>query len=142
MNLKDILAIVGYSGLYKFISQGRNSVIVESLSDGKKTNLPASARISSLEDIAIFTETDEIPFEQILKIIYEKEKGHSSISPKSSPQELKQWFAEILPAYDRNRVYVSDMKKIALWYNQLVTCNLIDFKAESSDSEESRNQSL
>lgn len=135
MNLKEILAVVGYSGLYKFISKGRNGVIVESLLDGKRNNLSSSIKISSLDDIAIFTETEEIPFEKILHKIYTKENGKPCISTKSDPEKLKAWFAEVLPEYDRNRVYVSDIKKIANWYNILLDSSLISFEETSAEEE-------
>ena len=135
MNLKEILAVVGYSGLYKFISKGRNGVIVESLLDGKRNNLSSSIKISSLDDIAIFTETEEIPFEKILHKIYTKENGKPCLSTKSDPEKLKAWFAEVLPEYDRNRVYVSDIKKIANWYNILLDSSLISFEETSAEEE-------
>jgi len=140
MNLKEILAVVGYSGLYKFISKGRNGVIVESLLDGKRNNLPSSIKISSLEDIAIFTETEEIPFEKILRQIYTKENGKPCLSTKSDPKELKDWFAEVLPEYDRNRVYVSDIKKVANWYNILLDNHLISFEEASAEEEASTKE--
>jgi hypothetical protein len=126
MKLKDILSISGKSGLFKFISQGRNGIIVESFEDKKKTLAHSSVKVSALEDIAIFTETEEMPLANVFKIIYDKENGKATISHKSSPEELKTYFEKILPEYDRSRVYVSDIKKVVNWYNLLIDLNLLD----------------
>lgn len=126
MNLKDILAVSGKPGLYKFISQGRNGVIVESFSDNKRMVVHSSNKVSALEDIAIFTETDEVPLKDVMGKIYEKETGAATMSHKSSNNELKDFFEEILPDYDKDRVYVSDIKKVINWYNILVDLNLLD----------------
>ncbi len=126
MELKDIMAISGHSGLFKFISQGRHGIIVESLSDGKRTNISASAKVSSLSDIAIFTNDAEVPFKEVLKKIKDTENGAQAISQKSDDKELKKYFEKILPEYDRERVYTSDIKKVITWYNQLQVLNLLD----------------
>jgi hypothetical protein len=126
MELKDIMAISGYSGLFKFISQGRHGIIVESLADGKRTNISTSAKVSSLSDIAIFTNDAEVPFKEVLKKIREAENAGQAISHKSDDKELKKYFEKILPEYDRERVYTSDIKKVITWYNQLQVLNLLD----------------
>jgi len=126
MELKDIMAISGHTGLFKFISQGRHGIIVESLADGKRTNISASAKASSLSDIAVFTHDSEVPFKEVLKKIRESENGAQAISQKSDDKELKKYFEKILPDYDRERVYTSDIKKVITWYNQLQTLNLLD----------------
>ncbi|MDA3954155.1 MAG: DUF5606 domain-containing protein [Bacteroidales bacterium] len=135
--LKDILSISGFGGLYKFISQGRIGIIVESLEDKKRMNASATAKISALEDIAIFTETEDIPLKDVFKAIFEKENVGESISHKSSANELKSYFIEILPDYDRERVYVSDIKKVINWYNILHKLELLNFEeAEATDDTE------
>ena len=126
MELKDIMAISGHSGLFKFISQGRHGIIVESLTDGKRTNVSASTKVSSLSDIAIFTQNAEVPFKDVLKKIKETESGAQAISQKSDDKELKKYFEKVLPEYDRERVYTSDIKKVITWYNQLQALNLLD----------------
>lgn len=133
MDLKGILAISGHQGLYKLISQAKNSIIVESLID--KTRMPAyaSTKISALEDIAIYTETEEVPLKDVFKNIFDKEKGNQSISHKSSNEEIKSYFEEILPTYDRDRVYVSDMKKIINWYNILHQVDLLNTKEPEAE---------
>jgi len=137
MELKDIMAISGYSGLFKFISQGRHGIIVESLSDGKRTNISASAKVSSLSDIAIFTNDAEVPFKEVLKKIKDTENGAQAISQKSDDKELKKYFEKILPEYDRERVYTSDIKKVITWYNQLQALNLLDIlEKEEKPAEE------
>jgi len=126
MELKDIMAISGHSGLFKFISQGRHGIIVESLADGKRANIPVSAKVSSLSDIAIFTNDAEVPFKEVLKKIRATENGAQAISQKSDDKELKKYFERILPEYDRERVYTSDIKKVITWYNQMQSLNLLD----------------
>jgi len=131
--LKDILSISGHSGLFKFISQGRHGIIVESLEDKKRMNASATAKISALEDIAIFTDTEDIALKDVFKAIYEKEDGGEAISHKSSADELKNYFSGILPGYDRDRVYVSDIKKVVQWYNLLHKLEMLNFEEEEED---------
>lgn len=130
MALKEIMAISGYSGLYKYVSQGRNGIIVESMTDGKRTHIPASAKVSTLSDISIFTMDSEKPLREVLDSIKQKENGGPTISHKSSNDELKSFFLSVVPDYDSDRVYVSDIKKIVTWYNQLQAVNLLDFSEE------------
>jgi len=134
--LKDILSISGHSGLFKFISQGRHGIIVESLENKKRMNASATAKISALEDIAIFTDTEDIALKDVFKAIYEKEDGGKAISHKSSADELKSYFEEILPDYDRDRVYVSDIKKVIQWYNQLHKLEMLNFEEEEEEAKE------
>ncbi len=137
MALKDILAISGKGGLYKFISQSRNGIIVESLSDNKRTHIPATAKISALEDIAIFTETAEVPLNEVFKKISEKEEGGKTINPKEASNEaMKEYMEEVLPDYDHDRVYVSDLKKVFTWYNVLHEFDLLSFEEEEKETEE------
>jgi hypothetical protein len=128
--LKDLMAISGYGGLYKFVSQARNGVIVESLETGKRMNAFATMKVSALEDIAIYTEEKEIPLEDVFVSLHKYENGGESISPKSDPEELKDYFSAILPEYDRERVYVSDIKKVLTWYNLLLQYDLLKFDEE------------
>lgn len=131
--LKDYLAISGYQGLYKFISQGRNGVIVESMDTKKRMNVPSSAKMSALEDIAIYTEDEEVSLEDVLKKIYKKEEGKKCINHKSDNAELKAYFKEVLPEYDEERVYVSDIKKVLKWYNMLHDLQLLNFEEEEEE---------
>ena len=125
------------------VSQAKNSIIVESLVDGKRMPAYATSRISALEDISVFTEEGDKKLEEIFKLIYEKEDGKQAISPKSSANELKAYFEEILPDYDRDRVYVSDIKKILSWYNLLIEKGMIEISEdteEKSGTEESEKE--
>ncbi len=133
--LKDYLAISGYKGLYKFISQGRNGVIVESMDTKKRMNVPSSAKMSALEDIAIYTVDEEVSLEDVLKKIYKKEEGKKCINHKADNAELKAYFKEVLPEFDEERVYVSDIKKVLKWYNMLHDLQLLNFEEEKEEEE-------
>jgi hypothetical protein len=130
MDLSKILAISGKPGLYKTLSQSKNGFIVESLHDGKRFTAFTHERISTLEEISIYTETDDIPLKDVLKTIYDKQNGEPAISPHSEPNELRNFFELIVPNYDKERVYVSDMKKVVNWYNILHEHKLLEFKEE------------
>ena len=130
MDLKEIMSVSGQSGLFRFISQGRNGIIVESFSDKKRSFINASSKVSSLEDIAIFTNEEEVPLKQILKSIFEHENGGPAPDPKSSPEELKAYMEKILPTYDHERVYISDIKKLVTWYNTLLSLKMLSFEEE------------
>ncbi len=134
--LKDYLAISGQPGLFKFISDARNGIIVESLLTGKRMHVSAAAQVSSLEDIAVYTETEDLPLREVLKKILEKEEGGPSINHKSDPETLRFYFRTILPEYDPSRVYVSDIKKVIQWYNILQEKELLNFKEEKAKEEE------
>ena len=140
MDLKEIMAISGKPGLYKFISQGRNAMIIENIEDKARSSAFASEKVSALDDIAIFTEDEEVSLKEVLKNIFEKENGEETISHKSSSEELKKWFEEVLPSYDRDRVYVSDIKKVALWYNLLTKMKMLDFSEEEENEEKKENE--
>ncbi len=125
MILKDILAISGEPGLFKFIAQGKNSMIVEQLETKKRSSAFGSAKVSSLEEITVYTEKEDMPLGKIFDLIFEKNNGGPAIDFKSDPEKLKTWFSEILPEYDKDKVYTSDIKKIAHWYNILHELNLL-----------------
>ncbi len=138
MNLKEILAISGQSGLFKFVAKSKNGMIVESLIDGKRSNATGSAKVSALGEIAIYTEGDDLPLAQLFESIYKHTEGKEAISPKSSAEELKAFFASVLPEYDRERVHVSDIKKVVTWYNLLIGIGMTEFKIEETDEENSK----
>ena len=133
--LKEILTISGQPGLFKMISKGNNSVIVESLLTGKRMPAHSTSKVISLQDIAIFTATGEVALKEVLKKVAEKEGKQKTIDHKSDPAKLKSFMKEILPDYDESRVYVSDIKKLVQWYNQLVDHNLLDFEEEAAEPE-------
>lgn len=136
MDLKDIIAVSGKPGLYKFIAPSVNGVIVESLEDGKRMNASGQSRVSSMTEIAIFTDGEDMPIEDVFRSIYKETEGKEAISAKSSPEELKAFFEMILPEYDRERVHVSDMKKVISWYNILHAKNMIDLEEQKEDNVE------
>jgi hypothetical protein len=117
MNLTGVIAISGRPGLYKVVAQGKNNVIVESLDDKKRFPAYSSDRISALEDISIYTYDEDKPLKEIIATIFEKENGGPAISHKESEANLVAYISEVLPNYDQERVYVSDIKKIFQWYN-------------------------
>jgi len=119
-----------------FIAQARNGIVVESIVDKKRHVAPATARVSSLEDIAIFTHDEEVPLSDIFMMIHENSEGKEAISHKSSPEELKSFFEELVPEYDDERVYVSDIKKVFQWYNQLHSHDLLEVVDKEEEGEE------
>lgn len=130
--LKEILAISGQGGLFKVVSQAKNAIIVESLLDGKRMPAHASSRISALEDISVYTNEGDIKLAEVFKRISDKENKGLAVA-RSSNDQLKKYFEQILPEYDQNRVYVSDIKKILTWYNILAGKEMLDFS--KSDAE-------
>lgn len=141
MKLKDIMAISGYSGLFKFIAQGRNGVVVEGLIDKKRMNASATSKISALDDIAVYTDEKEVPLAEIFRLIFKKEEGGKVSLPKNTDDQIKKYMAEVIPNYDRDRVYVSDMKKIINWYNLLQGLGLVDLEVEEEKKEETTDKS-
>jgi hypothetical protein len=125
MVLKDIMSISGQPGLFRFIAQGKNAIIVEHLETKKRSSAFRSARVSSLDEISIFTQDEDMPLSKVFDIIHEKESGGPAVDYKSDPERLKSWFEGILPQYNREKVYVSDIKKVAQWYNILLNLNLL-----------------
>ena len=128
--LKGILSISGQSGLFKLVAESKNNIIVESLDTKKRIPVYSTMKVSALEDIAIYTDEGDVPLKDVFKSISDKEEGGAAISPKSSGQELKTYFEEVLPDYDKDRVYVSDIKKVVLWYNALQEKDMLDFSEE------------
>ncbi|MBQ9436399.1 MAG: DUF5606 domain-containing protein [Bacteroidales bacterium] len=137
MDLSKILSITGKSGLYKLISQNKTSFIVESLNDGKRIPAFSHDGVSTLDNISIFTEDNDIPLVKVLQAIYTKENG-AALPEKMDNEQMKKYFAEILPDYDRERVYVSNMKKVFSWYNILIEHKLIDVENASEEKKEDK----
>ena len=140
IQLKDILAISGKGGLFRFIAQARNGIVVESLEDQKRHVAPATARVNSLEDIAIFTVDEEVPLADIFFLIHEKSDGKETLSHKAAVEELKSQFKELVPEYDEDRVYVSDIKKVFQWYNQLHQHELLEVIDKEEETEEEQKE--
>jgi hypothetical protein len=135
--LKGILAISGQPGLFKVLSDGKNGVIVESLLTGKKQTAFASSKMSTLEDIAIFTTSEDFPLKEVFKKISILENGGPTLQSNAKPEELKKYFEKVLPDFDRERVYVSDIKKVLTWYNLLYEKGLLAFEEAAPAEEES-----
>lgn len=135
--VKDILAIGGQPGLYRLVSQAKNGIIVESLIDGKRMPAYAASKISALEDIAIYTDIDDIPLAEVFISIFEK---GISIDAKSDSNTLKKGFKEAIPDYDEDRVYVSDMKKVFAWYRILSEKSLISKETIAKYKEEKEKE--
>ncbi|HEY6915905.1 MAG TPA: DUF5606 domain-containing protein [Paludibacter sp.] len=132
--LKEILSVTGKPGLFKLVSQGKNMLIVESLLDGKRIPAYTKDKVVSLGDIAIFTETAEVPLGQVLEALKVKESGAvCSIDPKADNDKLRKFMGEILPDYDRDRVYPSDIRKLLSWYNILINAQITEFLAEEKE---------
>ncbi len=136
MELKDLMSISGYPGLYRFISQGRNAIIVESLEDGKRMSAYSTSRISSLEEISVYTEKGEISLAEVFRRMHGYNEGKEAPGHKSPPEELKGYFEKVMPEYDRERVYVSDIKKIISWYNILLSHDLVSLLDKAEENKE------
>ena len=139
--LKTILSIAGKPGLYKLISQGKNMLIVESLTDKKRLPAYGNEKIISLGDISMYTDDDDVPLREVLLSMKKKENGQAVALDikKASSEELNAYLAVVLPEFDRDRVHTSDIKKLISWYNILVGAGMIDFEEvaeeETTDAE-------
>ncbi|MDO5509875.1 MAG: DUF5606 domain-containing protein [Weeksellaceae bacterium] len=136
MNLDKIIAIAGKPGLYKLLLQARNSFVAQNLETGKKTTIPATYNVNVLSNIAIYTTTGETQLTDIYDTIFQKENGGEAISHKAGEKELRTYFEEILPDYDIERVYHSDLKKLFQWYNLLQKNDLLQLSEEEETVEQ------
>ena len=136
MKLKGILSIAGKAGLFKIISQTKNTIVVESLIDNKRMPLYASHQLSALEDIGIYTYSDTIPLSDIFDIIALKENGGTCINHKSPKDEMFTWMRAVLPEFDEDQLYHSDIKKLAQWYNILQEQDLIEIPKKETAKKE------
>jgi hypothetical protein len=136
MDLSKILSIAGKQGLFKVVSQGKNSVIVESLIDGKRFPAFGNEKMSSLEEISVFTTGEDKPLKEVIRALYEKLEGKPGIDPKSGNAELKKFFLEMVPDFDQDRVYPSDIRKMISWYNSLLEKDLLDFTEQPEEPTE------
>lgn len=137
--LKKILSVSGKPGLYKLVSQGKSMLIVEALTDGRRLPVYAREKIISLGDIAIYTDGDDVPLYEVLNSVKAKEEGKavSSIdAARATPDELRAYMAEVLPNFDRDRVYPTDIKRLLSWYNLLISAGITDFDPQESAEEE------
>lgn len=136
MSLEKILSISGKPGLYELKTQTRSGFLAESLIDGKKISVSGRHNVSLLSEIAIYTLTEEVPLGKVFSKISEKENGGPAINHKSSKDELEEYFFGVLPDYDEDRVYPSDIKKVLQWYNLLQKNGVTQFTSEDTSEEE------
>jgi len=139
MEFNKIIAVTGKPGLFEVVSQTKTGVIVESLDDKKRFPITSTQNISMLENIAIYTYEEEVLLLEVFKKIFKKEEGKEAISHKESGKKLEAYFSEILPEYDEERVYTSNIKKVVQWYNLLVKAGL-DFSKIEATKEESKSE--
>lgn len=135
MGLEKILSISGKPGLYELSAQTRGGFIAKSIIDQKKIAVNVRHNVSLLSEIAIYTYTEEVPLGTIFQKMFEKEDGKEAISAKASKKELEAYFSEVLPDYDSDRVYQSDIKKVIQWYNLLISNGFTDFSVEGKDKD-------
>tara|TARA_R110000744_G_scaffold252435_1_gene368229 strand:- start:1944 stop:2369 length:426 start_codon:yes stop_codon:yes gene_type:complete len=137
MGLEKILSVAGKPGLYKLITQTRTGFVAESLLDGKRITVSLRSSVSVLSEIAIYTLEEEVPLREVFEKIQSKEDGgKTSISHKDEKIKLEEYFFEVLPNYDEDRVYVSDIKKVIQWYNILTDNKITDFSSEKEEKGE------
>ena len=135
MEFEKIIAVSGKPGLFQIISQSKNAVIAESLLDNKRVAINASSNISLLDNIAIYSYEGDVKLATIFKTMFEKEGGKETISHKSSNQEALSYFLEVLPDFDEDRVYASNIKKVIQWYNLLVKSGMDLSKIKDEEEE-------
>lgn len=138
MSLERILSIGGKPGLFRLLTQTRTGFVAESLLDGKKISVGVAGNVSILSEIAIYTLEEELPLRAVFAKIHEKEEGGKiALSPKSDKTDLEAYFFEVLPNYDEDRVYASDIRKVIQWYNLLHENGITDFsETEAGDASE------
>lgn len=136
MSLEKVLSIAGKPGLYRLKTQTRAGFLAESLLDGKTINVSGRHNVSLLSEIAIYTLTEEVPLRKVFEKISEKEGGKETISHKATKEELEEYFFGIMPDYDEDRVYSSDIKKVLQWYNLLVKNGMTDFSETKEETKE------
>jgi hypothetical protein len=140
MDLKGIIAISGKPGLYKVAAQGRNNIIVESLDSGKKFPAFATDKISALEDISIYTYETDVPLVDLYTKIADKNDFTAAISHKESAEKLREALTDVLPDFDEDRVYDSDIRKLYQWYNILIDKGLINKEAVETEAAQAQEE--
>ncbi len=138
MSLEKIIAISGKPGLFEIISKTKSGLIVEALSDGKRFPVNGLHNVITLNDIAIYTYEEEVPLREVFLNIHNKENGKAAIDPKSDKESLLNYFGEVLPEFDTDRVYASNVKKVITWYNALVASQF-DFESMKEKEEDQAN---
>lgn len=142
MGLEKVLSISGKPGLYELTAQTRGGFVAKSITEGNKISVNVRHNVSLLSEIAVYTYTEEVPLGTVFQKMYEKEDGKPAIDHKASKKELESYFAEVLPDYDVERVYQSDIKKIIQWYNLLVSNGFTDFTKEEKETDKSEEKAV
>jgi hypothetical protein len=140
IDLTGIISISGQPGLFKIIAQSKNGIIVEGLLDKKRSNIYASTKVSTLSDISMFTTGEDKPIEEIITSIFEKEKGGAAPDNKADDNTIEQYFSEVLPDYDKERVYLSNIRKLLNWYNTLQNSGNLKEKEEKEKEGEEKSK--
>lgn len=140
MALENILSVAGKPGLYRLLGQMKAGIIVESIEDGKRFPIHGASKVSALEEISIYTDSEEVPLKEVFKKMFEKMNGKPALSHKEDSKKIKAFFESILPDYDKDRVYVSDMAKVVKWYNSLIENNAFDPSAEMEATTEAAEE--
>ena len=133
--IKGILSIAGRPGLYKLVQSGRGSLIVEQLSTGKRLPVQQRDRVISLADVAMYTDGDDVPLGEVLTSLYNVAEGKEVDVKTVETEGLREFFAKVLPTYDRDRVHISDIRKLLSWYNVLVAAGVTDFSNPEPEAE-------
>ena len=136
MKLENIISVSGKPGLFKVVSKKKNGLVVETIPDGKKVNIFAIDKVSALEDISIYTYEDDVPLVEVYAKLIEIEDGKESVSHKEDSKVLQEKMEQILPDFDKDRVYTSDLKKLFQWYNLLVKAGLLVVDPSENDESE------
>lgn len=134
--LHKILSIAGRTGLYRLVNQGKNMLIVENIADGRRSPAYAHDKVISLGDISIYTDADDVPLPDVLEMVKTKTDAKPVDIKKMDNKALRDFFTEVLPSHDRERVYTTDIRKLLQWYNSLLAAGLTEFKAEEKHIEE------
>jgi hypothetical protein len=140
MDLSKIIAVAGRSGLFRVIAQSRQALIVESLEDGKRLPVPSSVKVSSLQEISMFTTGDDVPLTQVLEKLHGVQQGRGELDPKAAEDVLWEKLGEALPDHDRERIYTSDVRKLFTWYGLLLKSGEFDRKEEPQASEKKEDE--
>lgn len=136
MDLSKIISVTGKPGLYRIVAQGRQALIVESLIDGKRAPVHTSVRVSTLDEISMFTTEEDVPLGDVLKKLFELEKGKASLDPKADENELFGKLSEVLPNHDRERIYASDLRKLFAWYDLLLKAGEFEESVKAASEKE------
>jgi hypothetical protein len=139
MEFNKIIAVTGKPGLFQVISQSKSAIIVSALTDDKRVAISTTQNVSLLENIAIYTYEEDIPLLKVFKAMFEKTEGKEAVSHKESGKKLEAFFAEVLPDYDAERVYTSNIKKVIQWFNLLVKAGM-DFSKIEASTEENKKE--